>query len=92
MSDEVKIGRGPAKPAGPKTVCCGDPTDLDGGAICTCSHGLGVARLERALRAKVAAEIRAACECATSDDQAIVRSCEYDRAARIAEGNGDEPG
>ena len=45
---------------------------------------------EATVRAKVAAEIRAACECATSDDQAIVRSCEYERAARIAEGKGDE--
>lgn len=45
---------------------------------------------EATVRAQVAAEIRAACECATSDDQAIVRSCEYDRAARIAEGSTDE--
>lgn len=32
MSTEVKIRRGPEKPPGPKTVCSGDPTDLDGGA------------------------------------------------------------
>ncbi len=45
---------------------------------------------EATVRAKVAAEIRTLCKCATSDDQDIVRSCEYDRAARIAEGNRDE--
>ena len=45
---------------------------------------------EATVRAKVAAEIRTLCECATSDDQAIVRSCEYELAARIAEGKGDE--
>jgi len=42
------------------------------------------------VRAKVAAEIRALCECAASTDLDIARSCEYDRAARIAEGKGDE--
>lgn len=31
--DQARIYRGPAKPlSGRKTVCCGDPTNLDGGA------------------------------------------------------------
>lgn len=46
--------------------------------------------IEAQVRAKVAAEIRALCECAASTDLDISRSCEYDRAARIAEGKGDE--
>ena len=47
-----------------------------------------LARLERALRAKIAQEIRAACgaHCVAQTDD----SCEYERAARIAEGKGDE--
>lgn len=43
------------------------------------------------VRAKVAAEIRAACDCATQGDPAITEACEYRRAARIAEG-GDTNG
>lgn len=33
MSDQQQeVFRGPEKPVGSKTRCCGDPTNLDGGA------------------------------------------------------------
>lgn len=51
-----------------------------------------LARIEAEVRAKVAAEIRAKCpsNCAASTDPSVARGCEYEVAARIAEGNGDK--